>query len=321
MNNILVSMLLVVRNAESYIEKSLYSLINQGFKKDEFEIIVIDGMSEDKTKEIAKNILEKENINYKIIDNPKLNLPSGWNLGINLANGEYIVRPDAHAELLDDYVKIGIEKLEKDSKLAAVGGVLITKSNTYIGKLIAKVLSNPIGVGTSLFRIGVKKDTISDTAVYAVYRKEILEKVGGFNENLTRNQDIDLHKRIQNLGFYFITTPDMRAIYYSRTNLKKFIKQAYENGFWVTYGKSGHFRHLIPLLFLITIFISIFISSKLFFLIMGIYLLAVAFAYIYKSKEKNIMNLIVLSILTFILHTFYGLGSLIGIIKRTKNAK
>ena len=316
MNNIKVSMLLVVKNAQNYIKDSIYSLINQGFKKDEFEIIIVDGKSNDKTKLIAKEILEKEKINYKILDNSKMILPAGWNIGIKEAKGKYIVRPDAHSKLLENYIKIGIEKLEKNDSLAGVGGILETYASSYIGKMIAKVLSNPIGVGSSLFRVGVKNDTYSDTAVYAVYKKEVLLKVGLFNETLTRNQDIDLHKRIMKLGYKFLTSPDMKAVYYSRTTLNKFLKQAFDNGFWVTYGKSGHLRHYIPMIFIFVLLVSAFISIKMLSIVLMLYFFAVMLSFIVKSKEFNLLNLMTLFILTFGLHLSYGIGSITGYIKR-----
>jgi len=308
-------MLIVVRNAKSNIVESIKSLINQGFEKKHYEIIIVDGLSTDNTIKVARQYLDNNSINYKILENKKKTLATGWNIGIKASEGKYIVRPDAHAELLDGYVKNGIKKLENDESLASAGGVLITKSSSYMGNMIAKVLSNPIGVGASLFRVGVKEDTYSDTAVYAVYRKRVFDEVGLFNESLQRNQDIDLHLRISQNGYKFLTSPDMKAIYYSRTSLKKFISQAYDNGYWVTYGKSGHFRHMIPMFFLLSVIVSIFLKN-LQIILYPLYILTVMIAYVFKSKEYNPINLIILIILTFLLHSSYGLGSLVGLIKR-----
>lgn len=313
--NILVSMLIVVRNAESDIVESIKSLINQRFEKKQYEIIIIDGLSTDNTIKIARQYLDNNSINYKILENKNKTLATGWNIGIKASSGKYVVRPDAHAELLNGYVENGIKKLRNDESLASVGGVLITKSSSYMGNMIAKVLSNPIGVGASLFRVGVKEDTYSDTAVYAVYKKEIFDKVGLFDESLERNQDIDLHMRISEKGYRFLTSPEMKAVYYSRTSLKKFISQAYDNGYWVTYGKSGHFRHMIPMLFLLLMIISLF-SKILKLTIYPLYIGVVIFSYIIKSKEYNPLNLLVLLGLTFLLHLSYGFGSLVGLIKR-----
>lgn len=313
--NIIVSMLIVVRNAEVYIVKSIKSLIYQRFEQNQYEIIIVDGLSTDNTVLVAKKCLDENKINYKILENKNKTLASGWNIAIKVSEGKYVVRPDAHAELLDGYVKVGIEKLSEDNSLASVGGVLIARSQTYLGKMIAKVLSNPIGVGISFFRVGVKKDIYSDTVVYGVYKRKVFEEVGFFNESLERNQDIDMHLRMAEKGYKFLTTPDMCAVYNSRTSFKKFIFQAYANGYWVTYGKSGHLRHLIPMFFLLFIIASCFLRN-LQFILYSFYILTVIVAYILKSKAYNPFNLFVLLSLTFTLHISYGLGSFAGVVKR-----
>jgi len=310
-----ISVIIVIRNEENYVIDCIKSIEKQFKNNESWELIVIDGVSEDNTKKLAYKYLKNKNYKWKILDNPKKTLPSGWNIGIKNAKGKYVIRPDAHSELLENYIILGIKKLEENLILAGVGGVLITKSDTYIGDMISKILSNPIGVGASLFRVGVKNDTISDTAVYAVYKKTVIEQAGMFDENLIRNQDIDLHKRIQKLGYKLLTSPEMKAIYYSRTNIKKFLKQAFNNGFWITYGDSGHFRHYIPLLFVIIFIFSLF-NYKFMLILLFSYTFLVIFSYIIKSKIYNPLKLIILLILTFFLHICYGIGSIIGLLKK-----
>ena len=120
MSDIVVSMLLVVRNSEESISAVLHSLLQQGYENNKFEIIVIDGESEDLTLSIADKVLSQAKVNYLILNNKAHSLSSGWNIGIRHAKGEYVVRPDAHSELLNNYVKNGIDRLKKDSFLAAL---------------------------------------------------------------------------------------------------------------------------------------------------------------------------------------------------------
>ena len=218
----MVSVIIVVRNAEKNIIACIDSVLNQFKEGEQWELIIVDGLSVDKTRKIVIDYLKQKNILYRIENNPQKTIASGWNKAIRLAQGEYIVRPDAHAELLEGYIKVGVEYLRKNDAIAAVGGTLITKANSVIGRMIAIVLSNPMGVGRSLFRIGVTKDTYTSTAVYAVYRKSIFNIVGGFNEKLNRNQDIELHQRIVKAGYKFLTSARMKAIYHSRTTFYKF---------------------------------------------------------------------------------------------------
>ena len=79
-----ISTIIVARNAGKSIEKSLKSLIEQDYPKDLYEIIFVDGVSEDQTLKIAENILENSKLDYQIIINPKKTLASGWNLKVKI---------------------------------------------------------------------------------------------------------------------------------------------------------------------------------------------------------------------------------------------
>lgn len=311
----MVSVIIVARNAEKNIISCVDSILNQFEEGDQWELIIVDGLSTDKTKEIVIDYLSHKNVVYRIENNTRKTLASGWNMAIQLAQGEYIIRPDAHAELLEGYVKTGIEYLRKNDAIAAVGGTLNTIADSFIGRMIAMVLSNPMGVGRSLFRIGVTKDTYTNTAVYAVYRKKIFEIIGDFNEKLNRNQDIELHQRITNAGYKFLTSAYMKATYHSRTTFCKFLKQGFWNGYWIIKSHSFYINHLIPLVFLLSLIISSLISFSLFYFILFFHLILGCIAFIWKSKMYNPLKLIVLEGLTISLHLIYGIGSLYGLLR------
>ena len=311
-----ISVLIVTRNAEKHILSCLKSIINQFPDNNGWELIIVDGMSKDKTRKIVEDYLKDKGGEYRVVDNPRFTLATGWNLGVSVAKGDYVVRPDAHAELLDNYILNGVAHLDKEPELVAVGGILITKSENLIGEVIAAVLSNPVGIGYSLFRVGVSKDTYTDTAVYAVYRKPVFSQVGGLNESLTRNQDIDFHRRILDDGHKIMTAADMKAVYHSRSTVKKFLKQGWQNGFWITKGETRHLNHLVPMFFCFGfIFVSIF-CSWLLVIMMSIYFALVMCSYIFISKLYNPAKIILAALFTFTLHVTYGSGSIYGLIRR-----
>jgi len=315
MSDIVVSMLLVVRNSEETVEAVLNSLLQQGYENDKFEIIVIDGESEDLTLSIADKVLLQAKVTYFILNNKAHSLSSGWNLGIRHARGEYVVRPDAHSELLDDYVMNGIDRLKKDSCLAGVGGVLRTQSEGVLSGVVAKVLSNPIGVGKSLFRIGVSKDTYSDTAVFAVYRKSVFDKCGYFDESLGRNQDIDFHKRVFAHGYKLLTSPSMIANYYSRDTFKGFIAQGFQNGFWAIVSGEYFLRHLAPLAFIFSLVLSAIVSLQLTILILVGYFSITTFFFI-KRNKFSVIEILLFNIFILSLHISYGMGSISAIFNK-----
>ena len=194
-----VSVIIVTRNEERYILDCIKSIEAQFEEHDTWELIIVDGMSDDKTKKIASRYLSGVNYSYQILDNEKKILSSGWNIGIKNAKGQYVVRPDAHGALHEGYIKYALETLEQNPDVTAVGGVLETKARGFWGIIIKEALSSRVGVGNSSFRTATQSGYY-DTAVFALYRKEIFDKIGYFNENLVRHQDNDMHRRVKEFG-------------------------------------------------------------------------------------------------------------------------
>ena len=304
-----VSMIIVCLNAANHIERAIKSLINQRLDQKQFEIIIVDGGSVDNTIELSTEILLSNNVTFQILKNDKKILSSGWNLGIKAAKGKYVIRIDAHSEIDPDYVITGICKINDNEFTAGAGGVIEASASSFMGNRIASVLSSPIGVGNSLFRIGVREDTKSDTAVYAVYKKEIFSVVGLFDENLERNQDVDFHSRLKTKDYHLITSPQMMAKYYSRTTVLKFAQQAFNNGFWVIRSGGFYARHLAPLTLLLTLSMLAAYDLKYFFVLMPCYL-TIVFLFFLKLK---IFHTVMETLMTFLLHLSYGLGSCYGI--------
>ncbi len=146
---IIVSIVLPCRNEEKFIGKCLDTIVENDFPKDELEIIVIDGMSEDRTKEVVRQYSMKYPF-IKLFENRKKIVPSGLNLGIQEAAGEIIMRMDAHNEYSKDYIRKCVYYLE-EYNVDNVGGIWITKpgKETAVAKSIALALSHPFGVGNA----------------------------------------------------------------------------------------------------------------------------------------------------------------------------
>lgn len=323
-----ITAILVTYNETQYIERSLGSLLEQDYPADSYEIIIVDGGSTDDTLFKAQRLIDekgKEKVlpKVKILNNPKKILSAGWNLGIQNAKGQYVVRIDAHAEAKNDFLTKNIETM-KTVDAVCVGGKLKTQSDTNQGELIRDVLSSPFGVGNSSFRTSDEAGYV-DTAVYGLYKKKIFDSVGYFDEKLVRNQDIEMHSRIKKQGGKFYFNPQIECIYYSRDSISKMLKQAYGNGKWnILILKNNHarlsVRHLVPLFFLMFLlgclglgfFNNVFWHIELVVLLLYV-VLAVA-ASVKKASKK--INIIEMPILFFLLHISYGFGSLVGVFKK-----
>lgn len=319
-----ISALIVTRNEKEYIEKSLVSLIAQTYPKDRYEILIIDGMSNDGTREIIQRIRiqYQDNIQIQMLDNPKYLLASGWNIGIKKSQGDYVVRIDAHAKVSSDFLQKNVDTIIAFGDAVCVGGRLITKSND--NDIVSLVLSSPFGVGNSSFRVSDKAGYV-DTAVYGLYKKEIFDIVGYFNESYERNQDIELHSRIRKYGGKFYFNPEIESTYYARNTVKKMLKQANENGKWnmvllKNRESALSVRHLVPFVFVMFLLVSSISGVKekrIWKVELGVIILhlfcGLAAAV---KKTKRLKDIIRMPFLFIALHIAYGIGYLSGILKK-----
>lgn len=321
-----VSVLIITRNEEKYILDCIKSIENQFENNDNWELIIVDGVSDDNTKKLAKEYLKDVKYSYSLLNNPKKILATGWNIGIKSAKGKYVVRPDAHGALHKNYIKYGMEVLENKQEVIAVGGVLETKAKNFFGNIIKEALSSRVGVGNSSFRTA-EESGYYDTAVFALYRKEIFDKVGLFNENLVRHQDNDMHKRIKDTGGKFYLDIRMRADYYCRDTVPKLLKQMFNIGRYlpdIMGDGSLSIRHFAPFIFYITILILMIfgmywnVFSNLGLLVFAGYLSVISLDSIIKTIKKKNIGILLNILIIPLMHFNYGLGTLVGLIKKIK---
>ncbi len=312
----LVSLIIVCRNEAKYIVSALESFVNQDYPSECLEIILVDGFSADGTLGFASAFLQNCGIKYKILNNPRKTLASGWNMAIKAANGEFVCRIDAHGQLKSDYIQKGIEiwRRSDNKNLACVGGILENRGEGFWGKVAEDFFSSKFGVGNSPFRISAKEGFYSDTAAMGIYRKDIFESVGYFDEGLDRNQDIALHQGILARGYKFFTEPSMVFIYQVRGSLKSLLKKAYQDGYWVIFSGASYFRHRVPLFFCVYLISCLLIrlicgKKKWAFYPLKLYsLIALVFAF----KDGKRASKVVLPFLYFAYHIVYGMGSLLA---------
>lgn len=198
-----VSIVLPIRNEEPYIAACLRSLLEQTYPAEAYEVLVVDGRSSDKSREIIATF-SQQFPSVKCLDNPAGIVPVAMNIGIRQARGEIIIRADGHNFYPRDYVANCVKYL-KETGADNVGGPWLTvpASNTLGARLIAAMLSNPFGVGDSRFRT-TRNDGFVETVPFGAYKRELFDKVGLFNEKLVRNQDNELNARICSAGAGFI---------------------------------------------------------------------------------------------------------------------
>lgn len=318
-----VTIVIPCRNEEDFIEKCLDSFVMQSYPENLFEVFVCDGMSSDRSRDIVK-AYEKKHSNIKLLDNKGLTAPKAMNVGINNSNSEFIIIFGAHSYADKDFIKYNIEALN-NAEVGCAGGVMETINNTQRGKAISLAMSSPFGVGNALFRYA-KEEAYVDTVAFGAYRREVLDEIGFFDEELVRNQDDELNFRVVKAGYKILLSPNIKSTYYSRASFKKLWKQYYQYGYWKVrvmqkHGRTASLRHLIPMLFVLFnvlgLVLSIFSKTCLMLWLLELIAYSIgglifAFKMVKQSKEYNLIGYIITSFLY--LHLSYGLGFINGLL-------
>jgi len=322
-----VSAIIPCRNEEKYIGKCLDSITQQDYPKENLEVLVVDGESQDKTKEAVGEYVKKYSY-IKILDNPKKITPAAMNIGIENAKGEIVMKLDAHTTYERNYISKCIFYLKK-YKADNVGGILISlpSKDTLVPKAIAISLGSPFGAGNSYIKIGAREPKWVDAVAFGCFRKEIFKKIGPYDERMIRSQDLELNQRLRKNGGKILLAPDIVGYYYPSSNLRSFFRHNFADGLWVTYPlKFGKFvfswRHLLPLFFVVSLIVLLVISYflKFFFWVflgvLALYLLAnFYYSFSISLKRKKLGYLFIMPIVFAIRHFGYGLGSIWGFLK------
>lgn len=326
-----VSIIIPTYNEERFIKTCLDSIYEQSFSMDKMEVLVIDGMSNDRTIQIVKKEIEAGRANIRLLENPKRIQASAINIGIQASTGEYIVRMDAHSIYDCEYVKKCVE-LAKDTWADNVGGIFIATGKTRIGKAISLALSCPFGVGNSVFRLGGIDGEV-ETVPFGTFPRETFQKFGLFNESLARNEDNEFNHRIRSGGGKIYMSKDIKIFYNNRETIHGLAKQSHDNGLWNVFTLfqspgSLSIRHFVPLVFVSSligisavILAGFFTSTGLGSLVwllaleLGLYfMLSIIFA-IRLARKTSYSNLPLLPLIFFTMHVSYGMGSIEGIFR------
>lgn len=327
MNLPFVSIIIPCRNEEGSINRCLDSVLAQDYPQDKIEVLVVDGMSDDRTRDIVKELTGK-NSGIVLLDNPCRIVPKALNIGVKASRGEFIVRMDAHSLYERDYVSQCVEFLQRGN-FANVGGPMRAVGEDYMGKAIALCHHSFFGLGGGKFH-DEEYEGLADTVYLGAFRRDIFDKVGLFDERLERNQDIEFNARIRKNGGKIYLTSVIRSVYRCRSGLAGLWKQNFRNGLWAIYTKAIapyalSWRHFVPFVFFVCLTLSLLLlpvktlpaNLRLLPLaaVGGSYLAASLFFSLTLSLRKGGRYFFILPVIFATLHFSYGMGSVLGLFK------
>lgn len=312
-----ISVVIPTYNEEEYIQRCLGSLARSSIPSNEFEVLVVDGMSEDGTRGIVESYPE-DALNLRTIENESRTTPYALNLGIDGAESDIVLILGAHSEVYPEFLERNLHALLSDPSAFCVGGIAENVYTNPCSEAIGAAMGSSFGVGDAHFRTG-KKSGYVDTVAFGAYRREVFERIGYFDEQLTRNQDDEFNYRMTSAGMRILLDPSIRYRYYVRGDFKKLYRQYFQYGYWKVYVNKKHravttLRQLVPMLFVAYLFIGIPVSlltyswvpmiPLAFYLILG---MVQAFRAHPSDPFKTMWSF-------FILHLSYGLGYWKGIL-------
>jgi glycosyltransferase involved in cell wall biosynthesis len=319
-----LSFVVPVRNEEEYIRECLQSLVEQSYAASDREIIVVDGWSSDRTRQIVEEI-RRQHPQVRCLENPAGIVPTAMNIGIRAAHGDVIIRADGHNVYPRDYAANCVKCLD-DTGADNVGGPCVTvpADESFSARLVAAVLSSPFGVGNSKFRTSSKEGFV-DTVPFGAFRREIFDRVGMYNEKLVRNQDNELNARIRKAGGKIYLSRALATRYHPVKNVLGLLKYAFKTSQWHFFTlrenrDSMSLRHLAPAVFLIILlllFPANFLSAiarSLSLGMMGAYLAAGYYFSLRSENKRHLSVAFVQPFASFCFHVAYGAGTILGLI-------
>lgn len=318
-----VSVLMAVFNEEHFISQSLAAVLQQDYPPERLEIIVADGRSTDRTREIVRSFAEK-NPNVHLIDNPERIVATGLNRALATAHGDVVVRLDGHCEYPKDYVRTVVELRERTGADDA-GGVLVPLGNgTYASQAVAAAYYSPIGIGGAL-RGYTASNTVSevDTVHGGCWESERLMDLGGFDEEMVRNQDDELSFRLRKAGGRIVRSSAIRVQYWVRDNYRQLFMQFAQYGYWKVrvlqkHPRQSSVRHVVPSAFVSILFASALLASISTIarwalgIMAGGYALVICLAGLREAVRTELRLWPGIMLAIPVMHFGYGLGFLLG---------
>jgi succinoglycan biosynthesis protein ExoA len=315
-------------NEAPFVAEFLDSVLGQSYPSERLEILLVDGLSDDGTREIVQRYAS-DHPRLRMLDNPGHRKPEALNLGIREAFGDIIVRLDVHAFYEDDYLRKCVLALLAHPEADNVGGIRksLPRRDTLLGRALALSTTHPLAAGNARYRVGASKPLWVDTVFGGCWRREVFDRIGYFDEKLTRAQDREFNQRLRAAGGRILLIPDIVCTYYARSGWRDYGSWIFEAGYWPFRASRlvgrwiGGWRNFVPLAFVAGVAGGAALSPRSVVIrrLTGAGLLTYAGAVLGASAHLARRNrdpglLLAMPMAFVVTHTVYGVGSVWGIV-------
>jgi len=325
-----VTIIVACRNEIKHIRGFLNSILSQDMAGICWEAIIADGMSEDGTREVVEeySFLHPQ---LRFIANPGRIVSTGLNRAIQAARGEIIIRMDAHTTYASDYCQRCFVELMRTGA-DNVGGPARTRAAGMRARAVAAAYHSKFSTGGAKFHDANYEGWV-DTVAYGCWRKSTLDRMGGFDEALVRNQDDELNLRLTRAGGKIWQTPAIVSWYSPRPTLTSLFRQYFQYGFWKVavirkHRLPGSWRHVVPICFVLANLILVLavlltgalgwlqwfdVSAAIWLAILTMYAVACMTASVFAARRHGLVILPYLPVVFAVYHFSYGAGFLAGL--------
>ena len=318
-----ISFIVVAYNAAGSLGALLGDLLVQTIPHEQIEALLVDSASTDATRAIMLDFAKATPFEVKVLDNPKRWLASGINVALAAATGDAIIRLDAHARIPKDFLENNLRALARGEDI--VGGCVLGGAPSGAWESVLRTVdTSRFCGGAAPFRNGGEARYV-DTLAYALYRREVYDKVGLYDERLRRTEDNDMHYRMRKAGYRFYFSPDIVSYHAARATMRGQLRQKWGNGYWI--GRTMRIqprcfapRHLIPALFVLALLFGLLLlpfSVWPLLLLLSAYLacdLVFAVRGALSQESGRLLALLTLPFLFPAVHVVYGVGTLAGLL-------
>ncbi len=217
-----------VLDEAAHLDEAVTRVLDQRYDGD-LEVVLALGPSTDGTDEVAATLVARDP-RVRTVPNPTGRTPSALNAALRASSHGIVVRVDGHGHLPPDYVRTAVLLLERTGA-DNVGGIMAAEGVTGFEKAVAAAMRSPFGVGAARFHTGGQEGP-ADTVYLGVFRREALERLGGYDESFVRAQDWELNYRIRSGGGLVYFSPELTVTYRPRSTPASLARQYLHYGRW-----------------------------------------------------------------------------------------
>lgn len=324
----LLSFCVIARNEENSLPALFDSLLAQTYPLEDIEVVLVDGDSDDGTVGVMRSFADAHGNVFKgvlILNNPARRLAAGWNVALRHMTCPLVLRMDAHAMFPDDYIERVVSHILEGEDICGGRVENLPGADTDEAYVTNMAENSLFGGSIALFRHADEPRYV-DTAAFAVYRREVFDAAGPFDERLARTEDNEMHWRIRQAGYRFFYDPAIVSQRWTRDTFGGLLKQKYLNGYWIgaTMGvcpRCFSLYHFVPAAFVLAIVVAVLLAA------FGVWWPLVALCVLYAladaamtatsiaSSERRPALCALLPAMFLVLHVGYGAGTWVGLTK------